>query len=234
MLKAVIFDLDNTLYDYDINNEKAMNVVQNYIKSEFNIEEKKFLELYAEARKETHKILNYNFASRHNRAIYFKRFLEKIEQKPYEYVNLLDDLYWNTILDNMKLNSGVIELFELLKNNNIKIAISSNLLLSIQLKKIKKLGIGQYIDYILTSEEIGTEKPSKLNFLNVLKYLKLKPNEVIFIGDDFNSDIVGAQNVGILGILINKNINEKCLCFKNFNDIFDYLKIHYIEHYKKP
>lgn len=81
MLKAVIFDLDNTLYNYDVNNEKALNVVQKYVESEFNIERKKFFELYDESRKETHEILNSNIASRHNRAIYFKRFFRENKSK---------------------------------------------------------------------------------------------------------------------------------------------------------
>ena len=133
------------------------------------------------------------------------------------------------MLNNMKLNDGVIELFELLKINNIKIAISSNLLLSIQLKKLDKLGIGEYIDYILTSEEIGTEKPSELNFIDVLKYLKLSPKEVIFVGDDYETDIMGALNLGIYGVLVNKKFNEMCVCFNNFYDLIDYFRIKLID-----
>lgn len=229
MLKAVIFDLDNTLYDYSSNNEIAMNVVQEYVQNEFKINRESFFELYAEARKETHEFLNVNIASRHNRVIYFKRFLQKINQKPYKYANILDELYWNTMINNMKLNDGVIELFELLKINNIKIAISSNLLLSIQLKKLDKLGIGEYIDYILTSEEIGTEKPSELNFIDVLKYLKLSPKEVIFVGDDYETDIMGAINLGISGVLVNKKFNEMCICFNEFYELIDYFRIKLID-----
>ena len=129
MLKAVIFDLDNTLYDYTTNNKIALDVVQKYVENEFNVNKEDFFRLFNEARKETKDALSSDLASRHNRTIYFKRFLQKIDQKPYEYANILEELYWNTILDNMKLYNGVIELFELLKKNNIKIAICTNLLL---------------------------------------------------------------------------------------------------------
>ncbi len=115
------------------------------------------------------------------------------------------------------------------RKNNFKIAICTNLLLSIQLRKVHKLGIGDYIDYILTSEEIGKQKPSKENFLNVLEYLNVTPEEAVFIGDDYKIDIEGAEKIGISGILIGESNCEKCLSFNNFRSVIKHIESKYIE-----
>jgi len=51
-------------------------------------------------------------------------------------------------------------------------------------------------------------KPSKDYFLQALNKLDLTPNEVIVVGDDIESDIQGAINAGIKGILVKTGKGE--------------------------
>lgn len=51
-------------------------------------------------------------------------------------------------------------------------------------------------------EPIIFGKPSKEYFLQALKKIKLRPGEVLVVGDDIESDIQGAKNAGIKGILV--------------------------------
>jgi len=51
-------------------------------------------------------------------------------------------------------------------------------------------------------EPIIFGKPSKEYFLQALKMIKLKQDEVLVVGDDIESDIQGAINAGIKGILV--------------------------------
>lgn len=66
-------------------------------------------------------------------------------------------------------------------------------------------------------------KPSKEYFLQASEKIKLKPNEVIVIGDDIESDIQGAINAGIKGILVKtgkgQNFNPNKSTIKPFKAV---------------
>ena len=86
-----------------------------------------------------------------------------------------------------------------------KIAIITDLTTEIQLKKIIKLGISKYVSFIITSEEIGKDKPDPEIFHYALDRLNCKPKEAIMVGDDIRRDIISAKR---LGIKVYKSFNE--------------------------
>ena len=113
------------------------------------------------------------------------------------------------------------------------IAIVSDMTTHIQLRKLKKLKITKYIDYLVTSEEAGSEKPHSIMFLLALNKLRLKPEEVIMVGDSLISDIEGANSVGIPTALIKKgrfykqseeSYQKPNIVIKEIPEILDILK----------
>ena len=76
------------------------------------------------------------------------------------------------------------------------------------------LGLRANVDYFLTSRDIGADKPHPPIFLESLKLANAQPLEAIHIGDQFDTDIVGARNVGMNTILIDRR-NE----YRNFNPL---------------
>lgn len=223
MLKIVIFDLDGTLYNYEKCHYKALRTVYDYTYKKFGIEEEKFYRLYEEAKNDT-KLNLKGTASCHNRIIYFKNFLQKINKDIFKYSEKLYNIYWHEFFNNMELYPNVIDTFIYLKKNDIKIAISSNLTTLIQIRKIRKLKINKYINYLLTSEELGVEKPNKNMFINILNYFNVANNEVIFVGNDYKNDIIGANNIGIKSILINENAKKDCICINSFEELLNIIK----------
>ena len=208
LIKAVLFDLDNTLYDYDYSHKKALKDSYNEIKKFEKISYKKFLELYNISRREIHRELA-GTASAHNRVIYFQRMMEKIRGKVDPKIILsLSDRYWNSFLDNMKINKNTIEVLKYCKKNNIKTAIVSDLTTKIQLRKLEKLKISKYIDTLVTSEEAGSEKPHSIMFLLTLNKLKTLPEDSIMVGDNEIADIEGANFVGLNSVLLKKEIKS--------------------------
>ena len=75
----------------------------------------------------------------------------------------------------------------------------------VQLRKIIKLKINNYIDFLVTSEETGSEKPHSVMFLQGLKKANCLASEAIMIGDSRKKDIAGANSVGIDTIWITKS-----------------------------
>lgn len=69
---------------------------------------------------------------------------------------------------------------------------------------IEEVGIGEYMDRIVVSTEEGIKKPERPIFLRALQRSNLKKKEVLFVGDSYTEDIVGAREAGLAPILINR------------------------------
>ena len=199
MIKAVIFDLDDTLYDYISYEEGAQNAVIDEASSYFGIERAVVEKAYFAGKKQA-KIGLETVAAGHNRMMYVQRMLEELGVSPVEHSIELYEAFWGYILNHISLNDYVIPLFEELKKRGVKIALCSDLTTNIQHRKINKLGIGKYIDVLVTSEEAGIEKPSPKMYELVLKKLKMNVDEVIMGGDSMRKDVDGPSAIGIKGI----------------------------------
>lgn len=70
----------------------------------------------------------------------------------------------------------------------------------VQYQKLKKLGVMPYVDFIVTSEEAGAEKPAQCFFELCLKKAGCKPEECVFIGDNLEHDVLGAARCGMAGV----------------------------------
>jgi len=221
MKKAVLFDLDDTLYEYEPANQKGLREAYSILKKEIKISFDKFIKLYKLSRAEVHRELA-GTASSHSRVIYFQRLVEKTHKTVESDVILkLHKAYWAAFMGNMKLRKGVLQTLKQLKKEGLKIAIISDLTTSIQLRKMSELKITPYVDVLVTSEEAGSEKPTPIMFLLTLNKLNLLPQDVIMVGDDPTSDIEGANSVGIDTVLL--KTREEII---KFNE--DYKKPDYI------
>ncbi len=68
----------------------------------------------------------------------------------------------------------------------------------------RKLGLEPYLDFVVTSDEVGADKPSPSIFQAALQRAGVEASEAIHIGDQYKIDIVGARGVGINPILIDR------------------------------
>ena len=70
---------------------------------------------------------------------------------------------------------------------------------------LRELGLYDYFESIVVSSEIHAEKPAAKGFLLSLENLGLKPEEAIYVGDNYYDDVVGANGVGMGAALINRS-----------------------------
>ncbi|MCY9517642.1 HAD family hydrolase [Paenibacillus apiarius] len=218
MIKAGIFDLDDTLYQYEDINKIAIRELCTYTCNLLNIERDLFYKAFEYGRNSTKSGLK-DCAAQHNRMIYMQKTLEFLGINSISYSLEMYDTYWNSILEHMHLNTQAVELFDYLRSTNIKIAICTDLTAHIQHRKVRRLGINKYIDCIVTSEEAGEEKPSNKMFQMCLDKLNVKSDEAFFVGDNFQKDVMGASHSGIIPIWYNPN--ER----KGENDDIEYNEI---------
>ncbi len=207
MKKAILFDLDDTLYDYEKTHKRAMNEVYALLKREIGIPRKKFLDLFDKSKHEVKMELE-GTASAHNRVLYFQRFVEKTHGTlEANLIKRLYRAYWDFFVRDMVIGEGVLETLKELKKRNLKIILVSDMTTYVQLRKIIKLRINKYVDYLVTSEETGSEKPHSIMFLQGLKKANCLASEALMIGDSRNKDVAGANSVGIDTVWITKNKN---------------------------
>lgn len=139
MKKAILFDLDHTLYNYEVVHVHALEQVYDLFKTYFDISQEEFLRLYDMSKKEIHREL-IGTASSHNRVLYFQRLLEKVSKTVEPEMALeLYDRYWNSSLAHMQLDEGVLELLKSLKDRGIKTGLVTDLTTHIQLRKMRQL-----------------------------------------------------------------------------------------------
>lgn len=105
---------------------------------------------------------------------------------------------------NIQFKQGFKELMKFTKKNDIKLGILSNGSFLEKMERYIKLKIYRYKIKLVTSDIIGTEKPDPKSFRKILKMLKAKPSQTVFIGDTPSTDIVGARRVGIMSILMKR------------------------------
>ncbi len=66
------------------------------------------------------------------------------------------------------------------------------------------LGVEPYLDFVVTSQEAGADKPEPAIFLAALDRAKVDASEAVHVGDQYKLDAVGARRVGITPILIDR------------------------------
>ena len=208
MIKGIIFDLDDTLYNASDCYKKGMAALSVFVKSTFDMEDICFREKFSEAKQIVKERLG-NVAASHNRQLYCQAFLELIGESPVGHALQMYNTFWDTALDNMHLYDYVWPLFKELKADGIKIAILSDLTANIQHRKIEKLGISDYIDVLVTSEEAGEEKPSLKMFELTMRKLGISADELLMVGDSRERDVVGAQKANITAIHFTDEKNFK-------------------------
>ena len=68
-----------------------------------------------------------------------------------------------------------------------------------------ELGLSPYLDFAVTSMEVGAEKPHPPIFLAALAKSGAEPSEVMHVGDQLTSDVDGARGVGINPVLLDRD-----------------------------
>ena len=99
---------------------------------------------------------------------------------------------------------GAHELMDHLRQRGYRMHMTSNGFHEVQYKKLAACGLTDYFDTVILSEDAGVNKPAKGYFDYALRVSKAVPETTIMIGDNFNTDIMGATNAGLDTIYFNR------------------------------
>ena len=227
--KGILFDLDDTLYDYRTLNEEAISHLCGYASALLDLPGEVFRDAFYRGRERTKAILGENPSAR-SRLLYMQHTLEYLDKPVIQYAELLERCYWDTILEHMKPFDGAVDVMRRLRRQEVAIGICSDLTTAIQLQKLEKLGLTDMIDVIVTSEEAGCEKPDPAIFRLCLEKLRLAPQTVLMIGDSYRKDVLGAQQAGMDALLYDGDPgnsrgpeDERVTRVRNYKELARYL-----------
>ena len=102
------------------------------------------------------------------------------------------------------LVDGAHELMDYLRRKGYRMHITSNGFHEVQYKKLAACGLRDYFDTIILSEDAGVNKPSPQYFDYALKTSGANRETTLMMGDNYQTDILGALNAGIDALLFNR------------------------------
>ena len=199
---TVLFDADNTLLDFDKDENCALRKTMELYGvpvTEENI--KTYVEIYQGLWKA---IERGELTKPELKRTRFKKFFEAINFRCDTDPFTVNEKYLSLLGEGGNTLEGAVELCRELKEKGYDLYIVTNGIEKTQKNRLTKSGLLPFFTEIFVSETIGHQKPKKEYFDYVLSHIKEKDiDKIILVGDSLTSDIKGAMNVGLESVWLN-------------------------------
>lgn len=143
---------------------------------------------------------DYLIVERFRRPFSFGEGLEPTE----EYCLDASDRFLEFCSSKPGLVEGARELMDYLKAKGYKLHMCSNGFHEVQFKKLRACGLDQHFDTIILSEDAGYNKPAPQFFDYAFQKSGALREQTLMIGDNFNTDILGAKKAGLATAYFNR------------------------------
>lgn len=203
MIKAVLIDIDDTIFDFEKCSKNAFKKTLKKLDLSYKEKDFSYFNKVNDILWTKQKLGNINieevFIERSSMmSEYFELDIKK---------EIFNDLFVEFLYDEVEMVDGVEDLLSYLWDK-YQIYAASNGVYEMQVNRIKKSNLDIYFKDIFVSDKIGFEKPDKRFFQKIMDITKYSNKDLIMIGDSIKSDIIGAKNSKIKSIYFNKE-NKK-------------------------
>ena len=187
MIKAVVFDLDETLIS-------RAGAIRAFIADQYlrHAEELQDIDRYTYIGK----FLSMEDNGRIPKDLVYPAFVAELNITGIDAHELLED-YRIVYPTFATLNPGARKTLEAAKAAGLATAVISNGNARVQNAKLESIGIAHLLDVIIISEAVGLRKPDPAIFYLATGRLGIEPEATLFVGDNPTADIVGAAGVGM-------------------------------------
>lgn len=201
MIRAVFFDMDDTLYDTSGFAAIARRAaVKAMVHNGLKCSEDEGYDLLMDIVKE--KGSNYDK--------HFNILTKEVNgvEDPLIIVNGIIT-YHNTKFAMLKLEPECFSILLYLKSKDYKVGLITNGKEIKQWEKLVRLGLYPFFDDVVTSESVGVEKPDPEIYNIAMQRLDVTAGTSLMVGNSFETDIMGAYNAGIQSMIINSDITQE-------------------------
>lgn len=207
MIKAIFFDLDNTLCDsdtaWDIATGETFQLLHKY-KPE--VSEKVITKAWTTVHQKLFQQLNAGKGSMAElRDSRFQHLFKELGLPQGTITEELNDFLSSRYLTSLRLYEDV-SVLEALHTYHVGIVTNGahDNHTDSQFSKVQRLGLSKRIQSLTISDEVGVRKPNTKVFTVACERAGVSPKEVLFVGDSIKNDIVGANRVGMTSVLIDR------------------------------
>jgi FMN phosphatase YigB (HAD superfamily) len=217
MLKAVIFDLDGTLTNCDL--ELAKKTVSEELAALTGTG-------YEDVRKKMDTIhYQCNITSIYDRNVWWEHFDSGLP--PYE-KQRLTDLYWNCVVETTYVKAHAELLLKRLKEKGIILVLLTDYdgKSFSKRKRVDLLPLVSYFDLVvIAGDDTEETKPALEPFTFILDRLTVNPDEVLMVGDKPEVDLESAHTLGMKTLLVEGDYGDQWEhTVKDLLHVLDYIE----------
>lgn len=203
--RAVLFDLDDTLYDHLHSMRMSIAGLVSRFEALRELPAGMVEATYRDALEELHvHVLAGTMTIPQARQARVRRILELAIPGPT--ASLVDEgvrVQKASYEGSRQAVPGARALLEALRGQ-VRIGVVTNNMRDEQVEKLRICGLTEYVDELVTSEEVGRPKPGTAMFRVALERLGIGAQESVMVGDSWTSDIAGAVRAGIRPVWLNR------------------------------
>lgn len=243
MVKNYLFDLYGTLVDIRTNEEKptlwralarmfsmyGANYTGPELKKEYKLQCREYRDKYLPLMRQKYNApdLEWNHVEMDFEEMFGNMFRKKGVEPTYAMIESTSIAFRAVSMEHIYLFDGVPEMLDGLRANGYKVYLLSNAQAIFTDPEVRSLGIHDKFDGIFYSSKEGIMKPSPYYFKLLLDSFGLNPDETVMVGNDYFSDICGAQKAGLKSIFVNTHCSigadekfpESCTIIDNITSL---------------
>jgi putative hydrolase of the HAD superfamily len=214
--KAILFDWAYTLVDLTGEDSKAAFRKVFAFLEEKGCDLPDFEEMYLTLHEDFY---NKIAVSRQNhREVRFENVLElHLNNNQVNYQDVVSikeilEVYYSDIYSSRKVFPDVVDTLQALKESGVRMGIVSNTTNPKFMKDYekKKMGLDSFFEFSVYSSHILWRKPHAFIFEFAVNRLGLYPSEILFVGDDYKVDVLGAKDAGMPAAWLNRENESLC------------------------
>lgn len=204
MLRAVLFDLDDTLFDHRLCARTALGELHAAHPEFQTFPLDDFEHLHATQLEELHPLVTRGeMPLEEARRERLRRLFRAVGATPPEdRIAAAAEAYRSSYVRIRQPISGAAALLAGVKARAL-VGIVTNNLLEEQQDKLRQCRLDGYVDELVVSEKAGVSKPDPRIFEIALERLGCRRDEVVMVGDSWIADVAGAIAAGIRPIWFN-------------------------------
>jgi putative hydrolase of the HAD superfamily len=204
-LKAVLFDLDDTLFDHTYSSQQGLAALIQNQDCFRAVPTLAIAQIYAELLETYHVRVLQGEITLDEARIARTRQLFAYYGAQIECVQVEQAIarYMTAYRRVRQVVPGGLALLQAL-HTKVHIVVVTNNLTAEQVGKIQACGLEPLIDALVTAEDVGAAKPDPVMFETALKRVGCTAQEAVVIGDSWSADILGARRAGIRAIWLNR------------------------------
>ena len=213
-IDAVAFDIDGTLYP---------NGSMYFISIPLFLTNLKFFRAFGDVRRELRKLEIIEDIYQAQTAL----LSEKMSITTMEAEKMINTIAYTRWIENFKKIRPYKELVstvEQFRAAGLKTAVLSDFPLR---DRLARMGLEGYWDTALSSEDSHYLKPHPKPFLLLAERLEVPPERILYVGNNYKYDVLGAQSVGMKTALICRYLNKKVkpdIVFRSYTELWEKVK----------